>query len=120
MDITELIKALELELLQPEVRKSKERLNELIADNFLEVGASGRNYNKQDVLKELLGESDTKFTVKDFNTIEISPDTILATYQAEKEISGSNEKIISSRSSIWQNKNGNWQMIFHQGTNLDE
>ena len=116
MVVTELIKALELELLQPEVRKSKERLNDLIADNFLEVGTSGRNYNKQDILNELPGERETKFTVKDFRTIEISSDTILATYQAEKEISGSKEKILSSRSSIWKNNDGNWQIIFHQGT----
>jgi hypothetical protein len=120
MDVTELIKALELELLQQEVRKSKERLNELIADNFLEIGSSGKSYNKQDIINELLKESETKITLKDFNTIEISLDTILATYLAEKEILGSNEKILSSRSSIWQNKNGNWQIIFHQGTNLNE
>jgi hypothetical protein len=120
MDVTELIKALELELLQPEVRKSKERLNELIADNFLEIGSSGKSYNKQDIINELPEEEETKFTVKDFNTIEISPDTILATYQAEKEVSDINGNILSSRSSIWQNKNGDWQMIFHQGTNLNE
>lgn len=119
MNISEIIKALELELLKPEVRKSKERLNELIADNFLEVGSSGRNYNKQDILSELPDQSEIKFSMQDFNAIEISPDTILATYQVEKIILGSNEKTKSARSSIWQNKNGNWQMIFHQGTNLD-
>ncbi len=120
MDISALIKALELELLQPEVRKSKIRLNELIADNFLEVGASGKNYNKQDILDQLPGQSEIKFSMQDFNAIDISPDTILATYKVEKIILESNEKTISSRSSIWQNKDGNWQIIFHQGTNLNE
>ncbi len=119
MNITELIKALELELLQPEVRKSKKRLNELIVDNFLEIGSSGRNYNKEDILNELPSQSEIKFSMKDFNAIEISVDTILATYQVEKIILESNEKTKSARSSIWQNKNGNWQMIFHQGTNLN-
>jgi len=120
MDVSELIKALEFELLQPEVRKSSDRLDELLADNFLEIGASGRNYNKQDILNELPEQYEIKFTLKNFNTIEISPDTILATYQVEKEIPCSNEKIFSSRSSIWKNKDGNWQMIFHQGTNMDK
>lgn len=120
MDISELIKALELELLQPEVRKSKERLNELIADNFLEIGASGKNYNKQDILNKLPQQTETKLALQDFNTIEISADTILATYQVEKESEGIKEKTISSRSSIWQNKDGEWKIIFHQGTLLKD
>ena len=118
MDISELIKVLELELLQPGVIKSKERLNELIADNFLEIGASGKNYSKQDILNKLPQQPETKLALQDFNTIEISPDTILATYQVEKESGEKNGKSISSRSSIWQNKDGEWKIIFHQGTLL--
>ena len=118
MDISELIKALENELLQPEVRKSKERLNELIGDNFMEIGASGKNYNKQDILNKLPQQAENKLALKDFNAIEISPDTILATYQVEKESEDKKGKTISSRSSIWQNKDGKWKIIFHQGTLL--
>ena len=120
MNISEIIKALELELLKPEVRKSKERLNELIADDFLEIGASGSNFNKEDILNELPDQSEINFLMQDFNTIEISPDTILATYQVEKIILESDEKIKSARSSIWKNKDGNWQIIFHQGTTFDK
>ena len=119
MGISDLIKALELELLNPEVRRSKSRLDELIADNFFEIGVSGRQYKKQDVINQLSVEAELKFTIQNFNTNEISPDTILATYQAENEISGSNKKIISSRSSIWKKKDGSWQIIFHQGTKLN-
>lgn len=79
---------------------SKERLNELIADNFLEIGTSGRNYSKEDILEKLSQQAETKLALKDFNAMEISPDTILTTYQIEKEILGSNEKTFSSRSSI--------------------
>lgn len=116
MNISELIKALELELLQPEVRKSKERLNELIADDFVEIGTSGKEYTKQDVINDLTEEPEIKFTIQNFNTIEISPDSIFATYQVEKEILGRIAKINSSRTSIWKNTDGRWQIIFHQGT----
>ena len=51
------IKSLEVELLHPEVRKSKERLNELLADDFFEIGESGKNYNKQDILNDITGIS---------------------------------------------------------------
>jgi len=116
MNITALIKALEIELLQPEVRKSKKRLNELIADDFVEMGASGKEYNKQNVINDLTEEPELKFTIQNFNTIELSPDSILATYQVEKEILGSDTKINSSRTSIWKNIDGRWQIVFHQGT----
>ena len=116
MNISALIKALELELLQPGVRKSKKRLNELIADNFLEIGASGKQYNKNDTIRELTEEDEIKFSINNFNTINISPDTILVTYEVEKEILGSKNKKHSTRTSIWKNIEGNWQIIFHQGT----
>jgi len=41
---------------------------------------------------------------------------VLATFQLEKEIFSTREKMISLRSSIWQNRNEKWQIVFHQGT----
>ncbi len=114
--VTTLIKDLEVELLQPSVRRSADRLNELLADDFLEFGASGSRHNKRDVLKHLPRLDEVKYTVHDFATIQISPDTILATYRVEKEVSHSGEKSFSLRSSLWQNRNGQWQVFFHQGT----
>ena len=111
-----LIKDLEVELLQPSVRKSTDRLNELLADDFLEFGASGSRYNKHDVLEHLSKLDEVKYTVHDFATVQISPDTILATYRAEKKGLDSGEKSFSLRSSLWQNRNGQWQVFFHQGT----
>ena len=115
MNISELIKALELELLQPEVRKSKDRLNELIADDFVEIGTSGKRFNKQDVISKLVEQEKRLFTIQNFNTIEISPDTILATYEVQIEILNTSLTIDSFRTSIWKNKNGRCQIVFHQG-----
>ena len=103
-------------MLQPSVRKSTDRLNELLADDFLEFGASGSRYNKHDVLEHLPKLDEVKHTVHDFATVQISPDTILATYRAEKKGLDSGEKSFSLRSSLWQNRNGQWQVFFHQGT----
>ena len=116
MDISDLIKNFETELLQPKVRKSKERLNELLADDFYEIGESGKQYNKQDILNDLPKQTEVKITIQNFNAVEISPGIVLVTYQAEKEIAGN--KTSSLRSSFWQNKNGKWQITFHQGTQI--
>lgn len=115
MDISALIEALELELLQPEVRKSEDRLNELIADDFVEIGTSGKRFNKREVIDKLIEQEKRTFTIKNFNTIEISADTILATYEVQIEILNTSLTIDSFRTSIWKNKDGRWQIVFHQG-----
>ena len=114
--LTTLIKNLEVELLQPSVRKSRERISELLADDFLEFGASGCRVNKDDVLEHLPKLTQAKYTVHDFATIQISPNAVLATYRAEKEVLSSGEKLFSLRSSLWQKRNEQWQVFFHQGT----
>jgi hypothetical protein len=119
MDQTDIIRNLELELIQPDTRKSKERLDELLDDDFIEIGESGNQYNKQDILSALPKQSGIRFFLNDFNSSEISPCVVLATFQLEKETVNSSEKIISLRSSIWKLNNGKWQIVFHQGTKLN-
>lgn len=119
MNTSETIKSLEFELLQPEARKSEGRLNELIADEFIEVGESGKQYNKQDILDALPKQTGVKFILSDFNSTEISPGVVLATFKVAKEITDKNEKIFSLRSSIWKLNNEKWQIVFHQGTKID-
>ncbi len=114
--LTRLIKDLEVELFQPSVRKSTDRLNELLADDFLEFGASGSRYTKDDELEHLPKLDEAKYTVHDFATVQIAPDTVLATYRVEKQVLNSGEKSFSLRSSLWQERNGQWQVFFHQGT----
>lgn len=79
--LANLIKDLEVELLQPDVRKSTDRLSELLDDNFLEFGVSGNRYNKQDILDYLPNCAEVKYTVHDFVVLEVSADTVLATYR---------------------------------------
>ncbi|KTC84369.1 MULTISPECIES: DUF4440 domain-containing protein [Legionella] len=103
---------LELSLLTPTVRQSKAKLNNLLADNFLEFGSSGKIYNKEYQLNSLPSEEQKKFFVEDFTTIELMPQVILATYK----VTINTQK--SLRSSLWKFNGKNWQMIFHQGTNV--
>jgi len=114
--LSNLIKGLEIELLQPDVRKSIGRLDELLADDFVEFASIGVQYNKKDILDHLPKSSETKWITHDFKTKELSSDTILATYRVEKHVIASGEKSWSLRSSLWQKQNGQWKMIFHQGT----
>jgi hypothetical protein len=106
----ELIRRLEEELLLPEVRKSEARVAALLAEEFVEIGSSGRIYDKQQIINRLQQEQWTGPlpTVSDFLTRQLAPDLILAIY-----------RIVESntiRSSIWKTTSIGWRMVFHQGT----
>ena len=114
--LAKFIKQLEVELLQPETRKSAKRISELLADDFFEFGMSGEKYTKQDIIELLPKLEGIKYEGIDFEAKEIAPDIILLTYKASVENLNTGEKKWTLRSSLWQKRDGNWQMIFHQGT----
>ncbi len=92
--------------------QSTEQLNQLIADDFLEFGSSGRVYNKQDCIKS--DDSPRKFSVSNFSIKELAKDVMLATYNTIED------GAVSLRSSIWKRYGDEWQMTFHQGTKVQE
>jgi len=86
-------------------------------DDFMEIGSLGQIYNKQDILDHLPKENGITWEMENFQTKELGENFVLATYQVKKI---SNETtIVSLRSSIWQKENGDWKMLFHQGTLLN-
>jgi len=113
------IEELEVALLQPEVRRSAKRINELLADDFIEFGMFGKKYTKKDFLELLPDSEEEKFEryeASAFKTREIASGTVLLTYKASIEFLKTHEKLWTLRCSIWQKRGDNWQMIFHQGT----
>lgn len=114
------IKDLEILLLQPEIRRSEEKLNTLLAPDFIEFGMFGKVYSQRSVIEALVTSGDEKkfqkYSAANFKAKEIAPDTIMLTYNASVEFLKTNELIQTLRCSIWQKHNDNWQMIFHQGT----
>ncbi len=111
-----LIQRLERDLLQGESRKSVKKLNELIADDFFEIGQSGIWYAKQDVMNIVPRLAGVRYIMHKFQAKQIDSNTILVTFEASKEIVENHQRTRSVRTSIWQKRNQGWQIIFHQGT----
>jgi hypothetical protein len=109
---------LEEKLLNPDVRKSSLELQGLLSDDFIEYGSSGKTYNKQQVIESLQHESTDLFSILEFNVRELGQGIVLATYRVQKTSRNSGNKTISLRSSIWKLQDGNWKIVFHQGTNI--
>ena len=96
----------------PDVRKSR-RLIDLLADDFIEFGSSGRIYTKAELVEALQAESPVTQTSADFRVSLLSPGIALLTYRICCDCA---PPIHTLRSSIWRLHDGQWQMAFHQAT----
>lgn len=111
----DLLRQLEEKLLSPQFRSSARDLDRLIADEFVEFGASGRIYTKPIIIADLPHETPSERSLSDFTARPLSPGVALVTYTALRRQPGEPD-VRSLRSSIWVLRDGRWQMLFHQGT----
>lgn len=100
------IQELEEQLATHSIRASAEALDQLIADEFLEFGSSGRVYTKADVIALILAAPSTATTLIEFRVSAVTADVALATYRTERSL----------RSSLWRREGRAWRIVFHQGT----
>ena len=114
--LLEHIRELEERLLQPEVRRSRENLEELLADGFTEFASDGAAYTKAQVIDALQSELPSERSLIDFRLVALAEDVVLCTYRSTRRGDAVREPVESLRSSIWKRCNDRWQMIFHQGT----
>ena len=107
-----LLQELELNLLQPSVRKS-EQVAELLAEGFTEFSSSGQVFSKAQIIACLQAESPSQVTASQFTVQLLSAEVALVTYHAHRH---SEPPVHTLRSSIWEQRKEVWQIIFHQGT----
>jgi hypothetical protein len=80
-DTRKALLSLECELLCPETRRSKYRLSELLADEFVEFGSSGRVCDKHSVIDSLLQLDSTEhYQIDDFRLVNCCDHTAFVTY----------------------------------------
>lgn len=110
MDLHDEILRLETALADRDAAAVNGTLEDLIADDFVEFGASGRTWDAESV-RVLLRESTPSEPVEiaDFEIVRLADEVVLALYRIE----GTRP---SSRSSIWVRRAGRWVIRFHQGT----
>ena len=93
-----------------EVRQSIEKLDEILADDFFEIGSSGSMCNKQECLET--GVVLTEMSLYNYEIYPLATDVVLSTYFIVDKTRNRN----TFRSSIWKFLDGRWQLYFHQGT----
>ena len=113
-DSCKLLQQLERALLDPACRSDRTSLQRLIAEDFVEVGANGRTFGKDEVLARLPAETDVSFMAENMRVRLLSDSVGLITYEVTRTSGGTSAT--SRRCSIWRRNDGEWQMIHHQGT----
>jgi hypothetical protein len=118
-EIDKIIKKLELQLLHSDVRNNPELLNELLSEDFEEIGNIGKVSSREEVVEWLLTkDKDTKWTLNEFRVREITSKIVLAIYRVTKDSPLHDKSKGSIRSSIWKKYDDGWKMTFHQGTKI--
>lgn len=111
--MAEELEALERELLGAEARRDAGRLRELLAVEFREFGSSGRVFDREAIVAELLGEEWVEVRADGFLCELLGDGVALLTYRSER--AGGRA---AWRSSLWVWRDDRWQMVFHQGTRV--
>ncbi|MGH8289255.1 MAG: DUF4440 domain-containing protein [Steroidobacteraceae bacterium] len=106
----------------PELGTSRSDFESMTEPDFWEVGASGRRYSRDHVLDVLedrhqvashLALEDT-WEANDFACRELGGDTYLLTYTL---LQGRRK---TRRASVWRRRSGEWKIVFHQGTVVED
>ena len=112
------LKACEERLLDAAARRDPAQVAVLLAEDFREIGASGRLWSREEILKLLAEEEYIAPAMEDFQCAGISEGVVLVTYRTVRVDARSGLKAAVLRSSIWTRESDAWRVRFHQGTRV--
>lgn len=100
---------------RPELGTSRADFERMTESTFREVGASGRCYDRDYVLNELekrssVPQKDEHLHAQEFHCHELAENLYLLTYTL---FQGARQ---SRRATIWRRTEGDWKIVYHQGT----
>ena len=108
------LRGLEERLLQPDVRNSREQLESLLAEDFIEIGSAGVAYDRDTIVSMHVVEPESGWSIVNFTARALADGVALVTYVATKSA-----RPTSIRCSIWKREGDRWRMVFHQGTPIE-
>lgn len=106
------IESFERELVDPKIRKDARRIQELLSDEFVEFGSSGKMILKCDLLDSVENPDTAMYQLSDFRFKTLGDAHVLVTYRSVTPP----PQQVAHRSSIWVKEKGRWKMLHHQST----
>ena len=104
---------------RPELGTARADYEAMTDPEFWEVGASGRRYAREfcidDLVKRNAQPHEDVWEAKDFHCMRISDNGYLLTYTLVQDRSR-----VTRRSTIWRRQDGDWKILYHQGTIVED
>lgn len=100
----------------------RDHLEAMTVPDFFEIGASGRVYSREHVIDRILSrferdEPQIENEVEEFFVRRIGANAYLATYTLQQP--DGPIKRTTRRATVWTDRAGHWQVVYHQGTLAD-
>lgn len=103
---------------RPELGTQREDYLAMTAEDYWEVGASGRVYSRGGVIDGLTARGkvpgDERWLVTDAAVRRLADDTYVFTYQLDQN------GRLSRRVTIWRRDPDGWRILYHQGTLIQD
>jgi len=104
---------------RPEFGTTRADFERMAAEDFWEIGASGRRYTRAFVLDELekrfAAPHEDVWGTSDFQCRRLGEQTYLLTYTLLQD-----RTRLTRRSTIWEQTGEGWKIVYHQGTIVQE
>ncbi|XOV78282.1 MAG: DUF4440 domain-containing protein [Aestuariibacter sp.] len=112
------LRKLEESLHQYETRSDPEALKKLLHPDFKEIGYSGRYFDFDSIVNDVLNEEKPNYSIwsQDFDYVELAANLVQLNYKEARIDVDGNLSRCALRTSIWQKTGSHWQVRFHQGT----
>jgi hypothetical protein len=103
---------------KPELGTTREAYLAQTAEDFWEVGASGRTYDRAHVVESLIRRGkvpgDEHWVISDARCRQLGPDTFALTYRLDQA------GRLTRRLTLWRRDRDGWKALYHQGTLIQE
>ena len=103
---------------RPELGTSREAYLLQTAEDFWEVGASGRVYDRLDVVEALVRRGkvpgDEHWVLSEARCRQLGPETYALTYRLDQA------GRLTRRLTLWRRDADGWKILYHQGTIIQE
>lgn len=103
---------------RPEFGTTREAYLAQTAEDYWEVGASGRIYDRDGAVEGLVQRGkvpgDEHWVVSDARCRELGPDTYALTYRLDQA------GRLTRRLTLWRRSPDGWKVLYHQGTMIEE
>ena len=108
------LRQLEEDLEEEETRFDVPYMEQVMAEEFIEFGRSGRIYDRRECLSHPREPIQAVIPLPDLSIRMITDDVAQVTYNSHVTWDG--ELLKGRRSSIWRRAGDSWELVFHQGT----